>query len=139
MKGSTKNQLIAVTLIAIVATIILWAQEMRQHYIKLSTLIGISYSPRSKELTYTFSSEVPNAAMIGTTAILKSFKTLPVNNGIVAKLLQGGGVPFKPTHGSSGLTTIVTNTLPEALGANPAFSITGNGVMWFALPTKHSQ
>jgi hypothetical protein len=78
--------------------------------------------------------------MIGTTAILKSFKTLPENGIIVAKLLQGGGVPFKPTHGSSGLTTIVTNTLPEALGANPqAFSITGNGVMWFALPTKHSQ
>lgn len=102
MKGKTKNQLIAVIIIAIIAVIVTWYITLpRQQYNKLSTLTGISFQPSPPpstcspactspqvclkgacgaplpNFTFTFSSAIPASTVEGTTAALKDFKVSP--------------------------------------------------------------
>jgi len=143
MRGQTKNQLIAVIIIAIVGVLATWYLTLpRQQYSKLSTLTGISYQPPPAltALTFTFSQPIVAGDVTGTSAALKGFRIAPAeapdspHSQLVAALLKGGGVPFTPVQTSP--TTIVSNSVPAALAALglPAMSFAGTGDMWFALP-----
>jgi hypothetical protein len=109
MKRATKNQLLAVTTIAIVAVIATWYAVLpRQQYNKLSTLTGISFQPSPPPstcsptctppevclkgacgaplptFTFTFSSAIPAELVKGTTATLKGFKVGPGTDAATA-------------------------------------------------------
>jgi hypothetical protein len=102
MKGKTKNQLIAVIIVAIIAVIATWYITLpRQQYTKLSTLTGISFQPSPPPTTcspactapsvclggkcgpplpnfvFTFSQPIATSSVNGTTAFLKDFKVSP--------------------------------------------------------------
>ena len=99
MNKSTKNQLIASIIVAIIAVLAVWYITLpRQQYNKLATLVGITFlpppppsscspacaagnvcvngtcAPPDPILTFTFSQPITPADVEGTTASLKDFK-----------------------------------------------------------------
>lgn len=153
MNRGTRNQLLAVVIVALVVVLALWYAATRQVYYQAATLAQIEYAPVAGAqagappyLTFTFSAPLDPAQVAGTTAVLKSFAIgaasptpLPVAAPFLALLMDGPGgkgpAPFVPSFAPENPHALTTNTLP---GGATAFTrpmvITGSGVMWFAVP-----
>jgi hypothetical protein len=116
-------------------------------------------------LTFTFSTPLAPMQVVGTTAVLKNFtvgNSSPTDAATAAPLLalltgdpltfggpSPGPTPFVPEYSPASPSTLATNTLPAggcwspkqacpagaAVFAQP-MTITGNGLMWFAVPKQ---
>lgn len=151
MKSSTKKQLLAVVILALIAVFVAWYIVTRQTYYQIGTLTQINYTPTTGAppyLVFTFSSPLDPSQVTGTTAVLKSFTISPSSPTppstaapLVTLLTAGpnnqGPAPFVPTFTASVPNVITTNTLPSgATTFTQPMTITGNGMMWFAVPKK---
>ena len=143
MKRGDKNLMIATIVLAIIIILLFWYITLpSQKYYKLETLTGITFQPCNGDscppiFTFTFSQPIAESSILSTTAYLKSFKADPnadpAAGGLIASLLYGGGVPFVPVPGVDALT-ITSNSMPNAISQATPLSVTGHGIMWFALP-----
>jgi hypothetical protein len=149
MRRRVRNQLAAIVVVALIVVATVWFLTTRQVFFQNTTLAQIDYSPASPPyLTFTFSSPLIPSQVAGTTAVLKSFAvgaTSPTGAAaaapFLALLVSGangqGPAPFVPEYTSADPSVISTNTLPAGAStfAEP-MTITGQGMMWFALPMK---
>lgn len=160
MLRRTKDELVAVIILALVAVFAAWyATYPRRRYAKVATLVGIEVHPPpppSEEcgscpagttcvgrvcsevppvVAFRFSEPLPKALAVDQSALLKSFNSNdPLAPQVVAALTANGGVPFIPVF-SPLRTEVVTNSAPAAIyGVVPPGGVTlsGSGVMWFA-------
>jgi hypothetical protein len=155
MNSTTKNQLIAVVIVALIAVIVAWYIVTRQKYYQNATLTQIQYTPPTGDppyLVFTFSQPLDPTQVKGTTAVLKSFQVSSISptpaaiaEPFVALLTQGpqvsgkaqGPAPFVPTLAPVAPAALTTNTLPAQVSAYTLpMTITGTGTMWFAVPKK---
>jgi hypothetical protein len=147
MKGSTKNQLIAAIVVAIIATIVTWyLTNPRQRYNKLPTLVGIAFQPTPPAacspacappqvclggacgappplFSFTFSQPVDPSKVAGTMAALKSFQIDPATDPKTAAEAAGLIAALLKGGGVpfipvlSEPTVITSNSMPAALAA----------------------
>jgi hypothetical protein len=165
MKGRTKNQLLAVLVVAIIAVVALFFLTYpRQVFFTLDSLVGIAYVPAVPDtscappcappqacsggacavpppaLTYQFANALDASSLAGTTATLLSFTPdagAPAGAAdFVTALLTGGGVPFAPVL-AGGNTAVTSNSVPAAVARYPGpISVTGRGVVKFSYPLR---
>lgn len=144
MRRKTRNQLVAVVIVALVIIIAVWRTRLRPSYFQATTLTQISYQPPSAAnkdpyLVYTFSQPLPADAIRGTSAVLKGFSVGaasptrgPAADALVSRLVNG--VPFVPgALDGAPLTQLTTTTVPASMPTTPV-AVSGTGVMWFVAP-----
>jgi hypothetical protein len=155
MDSTTKKQLVALILVALIVVLVAWYLLTRQTHYQVATLTEIRYAPTTETppyLTFTFSQPLDPARVRGATAVLKSFQVSPSSPTppataapFLALLTRGpeaggkaqGPVPFVPIYATWAPSVLTTNTLPGQVAPFTApMTITGTGIMWFTAPRK---
>ena len=148
MKGSTKNQLIALLVVAIVIVLVVWRlTRPREQHNTASNLVSVTYDPkRSPYLTYKFATPIDTTLIENTTAKLVSFVIAETQTpatgsaAFISSLIDSGNLPFVPiipVPRPKTMSMVSSSTPAKELISKFPNAITVNatsGVMWLVIP-----